>query len=607
VHVLIAATGSAVKRFDDLAASVSSARDQAGELTAPGGKVRLGRAGTGPVVAASAAGGRSAAVLGSAVHAGGERLAREVLASFARDPLSILDGRPDDLVAIVADEDAGTLTVGAGAGNHRVFVADLEDGILVATQINPLSRALGANLALDRSFEDFLLGFGFVPDGRTVYASIRVLAAGEVCTFPAGESRRVEPAPVEAESVDVSDMHAVTRALHDTFVAALEAQAGTRRRHAVLLGGFDSALVAAGLRRLGHEVDCYTFGFGDTRYEQRNVELLTKTIGARHAWLRFSPEVVGELLSRFDEVINQPGAQPHYQLHTVHASSVIARDGHTGIFTGDGCDAAFLGYPTVNRRARALARLSAVPKPVLRGATRVLGTPMVERRLGHVARFTRSIVSSLMLAEPARSHLPTQYLDAIALARLRAEPSPPQAEPIEVTRARLAAPVADLDPTRRAFHGHALIGQSKAKVEGAVATSGLAQYSPFLHPTMKGLAGRLPVEALRPRGSAAGGAGKAVLVAMAREYELVPEPVITMPKQSPSDSPIDEWYRGPLRPLVDELLSGLPFAVNRAYVEQILAPKRAEELFRRRVSLTHHAFQAIGLLCSYAAFTRHVS
>jgi hypothetical protein len=44
--------------------------------------------------------------------------------------------------------------------------------------------------------------------------------------------------------------------------------------------------------------------------------------------------------------------------------------------------------------------------------------------------------------------------------------------------------------------------------------------------------------------------------------------------------------------------------VNRDYIDEVLAPKWAEEVFRRRVSLGHHATQVIGLLCSYATFTR---
>ena len=115
-------------------------------------------------------------------------------------------------------------------------------------------------------------------------------------TIPDGPVSPVAAAAVDVPDIDLTDPAAVSNALHDAFVGALEQQAGTRHRHAVLLGGFDSALVAAGLRRLGHEVDCYTFGFADPTYEQRNVDVLTKAIGAQHHWVQFSPDVIGGLL-----------------------------------------------------------------------------------------------------------------------------------------------------------------------------------------------------------------------------------------------------------------------------------------------------------------------
>ena len=131
----------------------------------------------------------------------------------------------------------------------------------------------------------------------------------------------------------------------------------------------------------------------------------------------------------------------------------------------------------------------------------VLARPVVERRLGHVARLGRSFLGSLDLSPDARGHLATRYLDDISLKRLRRGVDPPQAEPVDATRERLAKAVAGLDRTRLAFHGNALTGQSKAKVEGSVAVSGLAQFSPFLHPRLKSLATALPADMLRTPGS----------------------------------------------------------------------------------------------------------
>ena len=135
-------------------------------------------------------------------------------------------------------------------------------------------------------------------------------------------------------------------------------------------------------------------------------------------------------------MVNQPGAQPHYQLHTVHASSVIAADGHTHVFTGDGCDAAFLGYPTVSRRARTVDRLGSVPRPVRDAAANLLGRSWVERHLGHVARMGRSFLGNIELPNPARGHLPTRYLDDVALERLRKGAPPAEAESVAANARR---------------------------------------------------------------------------------------------------------------------------------------------------------------------------
>ena len=119
---------------------------------------------------------------------------------------------------------------------------------------------------------------------------------------------------------------------------------------------------------------------------------------------------------------------------------------------------------------------------------------------------------------------------------------------------------------------------------------------------MRAFALSLPAEALRPADGSAG-MGKDLLVRMSLELGLLPEVVVRQPKQSPSTSPVDAWYAGPLHDQVLRQLEGLPFAWDRRYVEDLLRPKWAEEQYRRRVSIDRHALRAIGLLMTYAGFT----
>ena len=514
----------------------------------------------------------------------------------------LLDGCDDDLVAVVAD---GTGVVAAGGrGNHRLFHTTFpEGGSMVSSHLGLLARARGDDLRVDRSFEDFLLGFGFLPDGRTPFADIRVLGPGTRRRLGEPAVDTVAPPPVPPAAATPPSFDGAVDELYDRFCAAVEEQASPDDRHAVLLGGFDSALVAAALRRLGHDVHTFTFGFGDRRYEQSGAEEVAGEIGAKHTWVTITAEKVMEVLTRFSDVFPQPGPQPHYQVHTLLASQLIREHGFAHVFSGDGCDAAFLGYPMVNTRARIVQTLKRTPRPAVRAALGVLSTRPADRYLGHVARMGRSTLRSLLLPEPARGHLPTCYLDARALARVRRDTPPAQVETPAETRLRLAEDVRDLDPVRLAFHGMALTGQSRTKVDGAVATTGVVQRSPFLHPAVRSFVTGLPTEYLRPPGMPAGAAGKVLLTEMVRRHGLLPIWVIDLPKQSPVDSPIDDWFAGPLRDDVFHMLDQLPFAVDRGVVDEMLRPKRAEELYRERVSLGHQALQAIGLLCSYAAFT----
>jgi asparagine synthetase B (glutamine-hydrolysing) len=581
------------------------------------GHLHLGAASTGgEAVAFDDTDGRIAAAFGSGVrHAGASR--------------ALEGGVPHTVAVRVGDTTPDRHLVAiAGPGDHLLFRhVTPEGGTVVCSQLGVLARALGPSLRLDRSREDVLLGNGFLPDGRTVYVGIDALPPGTATVLGAhdldpadrgagtdtsdgggnGGMRSTTPAPAATSpTADTppppANFDAAVEGLHDRFLAAVEEQAGPDRRHAVLLGGIDSALVAACLRRLGHEVHTYTFSFGDTRFEQRNVQALATATGTIPHAVPITADVIMDGLEAFGAVFAQPGPQPHYQVHTLAACRQLRADGFTHVFSGDGADAVLLGYPNVVLRSRIAERLGRVPQPV-RGATqRVLATRLAERRLGYVARATRGGLAVRALPAPADGHLPLPVLDAAALARLRTTPTPPQAESVAAVRARLAGGLVGLDPVRLAFDGNAAVGQSRVKVDGAVAATGVAQSSPFRHPEVVRFVGSMPQHFLRGDGEAATSPGKAVMVAMVRRHGLLPDAVIDQPKQSPVDAPIDAWYAGELRPRLEALLDRLPFGWDRRWLDDVLAPKWVEERYRQRVSLAHHTFQVVGMLASYASF-----
>lgn len=513
---------------------------------------------------------------------------------------------PSDRIDLLLSHD--WLVARAGPGAHRWYVGRTADGgTLLCNQLRPLAALLDPRRPIDRRHEDVVLGFGFVPGNATVYRGVEVLAPGSWLRLGTGGPDPTGSAVgtgADAVPSEVVDFDSAVDELHRRFMSTVEDQAGAARDVAVLMGGFDSALVAATLTRMGRRVTTYTYGFGDPRYEQRDVACMTRAVAARERWVPITPELIGEGLWTFSDVFCQPGPQPHYQLHTLAGARRVGEDGFDQLMTGDGCDAVFLGYPTVSRRARIMSRMADVPPAALSPLAGIAGLRVAERHLGHVVRMARSTLGANALPSPARGHLPTRYLDDVALGRLRRGPAPEPGVPVDELRQRLAEGLDGLDPVRLAFHGNALTGQSRMKVEGTVTATGVRQYTPFTHPRVRDFVASLPVEYLRPPGSAAGSAGKALLVEMVRRHHLLPPEVLALPKQSPADAPVDQWYQGPLRNEVLALLDHLPFEWDRGYVEDLLRPKLAEELYRHRVAISHNALQAVGLLASYASFHR---
>jgi asparagine synthetase B (glutamine-hydrolysing) len=544
------------------------------------------------------------AAYGSAVH----RVSAERLCALLEEIAQREDDLDTDLdldfAAITLDVRAGQLKSITGLGQHRFFVDRSENGVLLSTSLGVVAKARAKPLAMNRGYEDFMLGFGFFPYDHTPYEGIYESETGVIEDYSQDKLRKLSArAPDIPEPAGPDSRHPASRVL-PLLEEAIDRQVGRQKAHAVLLGGFDSALVAALLRRRGEPVATYTFDFGSSKYNQANIDLVTRSLGTEHFWVPITAEKMWDHLARLPAYLNYPGAQPHYQLHTVLATERLAEHGFEHVFTGDGCDAAFLAYPTVNQRARLYQIVSKVPAFALHSILRFLSLRCVDDQIGVVARLGRSVLRAQLLPWPANAHLPTQYLDDVSLARIRTDPVPPQRERSEEIREKLAAGLEDRSWPEVAFHGNAATGASRAKVDGAIMTTGVAQSTPFFDPTVKHFLGSLHLDQLRPEGYKATVMPKSFLSRMAIQEKLLPEEVVTQPKGSPVTSPLDQWYAGPLRAELKTLLRALPFECNWRAIDRLLDANFVESMYRDRFTLGLSITQPIGLLASYAAFCR---
>ena len=535
--------------------------------------------------------------------------ARFLLSRYRQQDLAFLDGIPGQYALLVQDPAKQRLLLASDAtGGRRFFLYRNGPRLAFATKIGVLPRLLGKELSVDRTLEDFLLGFEFLPWGRTFYEGVNILPGGTLFERREGKFTEHPIAPPAAtrlpEEMSLDDEASVLDALEGALVEALEDQSPSAQRVGVLLGGFDSALVASLLTRAGKEVETFSFHFDEAGYDQPLVEDLAEHLGIRHHWVRITPEVVQEGLAHFSERFNQPASQPHYLIHTAQVCRVMRREGITHCFSGDGCDGLFLGYPTVYRRARLIDRLSVLPRWVLNLGLAVSSLPGLERLLGHPYRLGRNVLTILKRPMPTRAHIASRIFDELSLARLRQGDSPEQSAQPEAILTQLAQGLEGMSPVRLAYRGKGSVGLNKSKMEGAADLNGTAIQTPFAHPKVVTLAKSLPETFSRPDTEGASQAiGKYILSKMAEEKNLLPKEIIYQAKRSPVHAPVDSWYHGPLREFLLSTYERLPFEASPGYVRGLLREKLAEKLYRKHISLGDLALHGAALLSTYASFT----
>ncbi|MEX2148947.1 MAG: asparagine synthase-related protein [Steroidobacteraceae bacterium] len=539
--------------------------------------------------------------------------ARFLLGRFLESGKTFLDRVHGQFALVVADRHRGTTLLATDPyGGRSWFVSEEGGNVAFSSNLHALAKSRGRNLQVDRSFEDFFLIHGFYPFGRTPFSGIRALPAGSLSEWPSSDpssrsslsatdpwNRSGENAPaLSTEAQVIAELHA------SILRATIELLPSRPQRVAVLLGGFDSALVAALIHRSGFEVETFSFHYGDAEFNQPHTDTLARHLGIRHHWVEIDRSLIEDGLRTFAQTFNQPTNWPNYVIQTAHVCRQIRAAGISHCYTGDGCDSVFLGYPGTYQRARLFDALPELPVWVGRTLVGMAARPALERHFGHPYRVALSMLRGLGRRMPARGYLSFRILDEVSLRQLRTDSPPAMAKDTEALISELSAPFAGLPPLRLAYLGKAAVSPNRNKMIGSADSSGITIQSPYLHAGLKNFAVRLPEELMRPKDRTRSRVtGKYVLMKMAEEKGLLPPSIIYQRKMAAVDAPIDEWYAGPMRPLLLDMMRGLPFSIDVSYANRLLDRKFSEQLFKRHVMVDKVISHAASLLATYAAFT----
>jgi asparagine synthase (glutamine-hydrolysing) len=329
-------------------------------------------------------------------------------------------------------------------GKKPMYLAESDRGIGFGSDARSALLAAGLSPEVDVEAVPEFLAQRYTVAPRTLFKGVRRLQPGHA--FTAGEGTGVREWPYwsllegDSASVDASEVRSLLaaavrkRLMSDVPVGAL------------LSGGVDSAAIVGLACEAGaQELQTFTIGFDDPRYDERPLARLTaEKHRTEHRELVVGPESFLDALPRLswfrDEPIAEPSEIPLLLL------SEFAGEHVKVALTGDGGDELFGGYPKyrVERLLRAVPRR---PVAALSGLGRLASRLPTHRRLARAFETLAISDETTRWASWFRTFSPSEIL-ALTGPGSSARPG--------ASLGRVLGPYADIDPGRRMLIGDLL-------------------------------------------------------------------------------------------------------------------------------------------------------
>ncbi len=416
-------------------------------------------------------------------------------------------------------------------GEKPLYYSLLPDGrLLFASELKSLLLSPEIDRRFDPETIEEFFAFGYVPDPRTIYRSVRKLASAHYLLLQRGEPVPEPRAYWDVEFLDGASIR--EEEIAEELIARLRESVRMRMiadvpLGAFLSGGVDSSGVVAMMAGLKTEpVSTFSIAFG------------TK------GW---AFDLLDRLATIYDEPFGDSSAIPTFRV------CATARENVTVALSGDGGDEVFAGYRRYRwhcfeERVRAL-----LPGFLRRPIFGLLGA--LYPKLDWAPRPLRAKAT---LQELARDSIEAYFSSVstcgTALRRRLFSPDLTRAlggyDAVEVLRAHMLR-CSSADPLSRVQYADFktyLPGDILTKVDRASMANSLEVRVPLLDHTLVEWAARLPSR-LKLRGPE----GKYIFKAALEPH--VSKAILYRPKQGFA-VPLAAWFRGPLRERVRETLCG---------------------------------------------------
>ena len=521
----------------------------------------------------------------------------EVLLALYRAEGEAMLARLDGIFAFaLLDRDRGGLFLARDPrGVKPLYTIEAAGAFAFASELKALLALPFVRPAVDLRALALYTRFLWCPGPRTPMVGAQKIAPGEALWVEGGAVRRrwryaADPAAGPALAPDPAPPEELAARVRHALAAAVERQmVADVPVGAFLSGGLDSSAIAAFARRhAAGRLRCFTIDFSDdlARAEGVTPDLPFAREAARHLDVDLDVITVGpemaEELPRMIWHLDEPQADPA-ALNVLFISRLARAHGIEVLLSGAGGDDIFSGY----RRHSALALeplWAAVPAPhrhrLAHLAEAVPARPARHRRLAKV----------LALAGLDGDARLAGYFEWLGPDRARALFRPEHRaamvdEPLRAALAAMPAGASPLEKMLRLEQRFFLTEHNLNYTDKMSMAAGVETRVPFLDPALMDLARRIPDRYRIHRGHA-----KWILKEAMRG--LLPPSILHRPKTG-FGVPLRAWLRGPLRPLLRDLLA--PASIRR---RGLFDPVEVDRLISdQEAGRGDHAYSLLALMC----------
>jgi asparagine synthase (glutamine-hydrolysing) len=452
------------------------------------------------------------------------------------------------------------------------YYVDSSEGLVFASELTALLAHPATPRTLDPAALAQYLVYEYVPTPRSILPGVQKLPPGHALLWRQGRSLLwqywdLDLSRSERHSRRPPSPAAAAEELRRRLDAAVEMEMVADVPVGVLLsGGLDSSAVAASMVRCRGRggVQSFSVAFDDPTFdESRYAHTAAAALGTQHHELPLRPADLLAIVPRLPALLDEPLADSSFV--PTHLLARFARQHVTVALGGDGGDELFAGYSTL--QAHALARaLDWLPLPLRRDLLPALAGALPTSMDNISLDFKlKRFAAGLALPLSARHHVwlgsfrPDEVAALLGDATFAADAA---ADPLAVAAATAARGRArhPLNQALALDMKMYLEGDILPKVDRASMACGLEVRVPLLNRLLLDFAETLPLDQKLhgPR--------------LTRKHVLrramagrLPAEIISRPKKG-FNMPVAKWLRGPLRPLLTDLLapsalraSGSPF------------------------------------------------